>query len=106
MSIWVRKITQKFDETGFLNIKSEVDLMNFKSLITFIFLWLSLGCSNPPMKKNLALLGSFLLYHLVSILSFPTSIPAIPLLLIQASSWDSSLIVLLQITPWKSALAS
>lgn len=57
--------------------------MNFKSLITFIFLVIVLGLIQILLLKNLALFGiAFCFIYLVGILSFPTSIPTIPLLLI------------------------
>lgn len=60
--------------------------MNFKSLLTFIFLVIVLGLIQILLLKNLALFGiAFCFIYLVSILSFPTSIPTIPLLLISFS---------------------
>ncbi|MFT4854928.1 MAG: hypothetical protein ACI9UV_001758 [Algoriphagus sp.] len=57
--------------------------MNFKSLITFIFLVIVFGLIQILLLKNLALFGiAFCFIYLVSILSFPTSIPAIPLLIL------------------------
>jgi hypothetical protein len=57
--------------------------MNFKSLLTFIFLVIMLGLIQILLLKNLALFGiAFCFLYLVSILSFPSTIPSIPLLLI------------------------
>ena len=57
--------------------------MSFKSLITFVFIVIGLGLIQILLLKNLALFGiAFCFLYLVSILSFPTSISAIPLLLI------------------------
>ncbi len=57
--------------------------MNFRSLITFILLVIVLGLIQILLLKNLALFGiAFCFLYLVSILSFPTSMNAVPLLLI------------------------
>jgi len=57
--------------------------MNFRSLISFTFLVILLGLIQIFLLKNLALFGiAFCFLYLISILSFPVSIPAIPLLLI------------------------